>query len=295
MKKDLPVYNIRKISDFKSEDIIVSRFAPYLETHPNLCQPHKHDFFHMLLFTKGGGTHSIDFVTFPVTPFQMYFMIPGQVHSWDFEGEVDGIVINFTAPFFKAFLLNPSYLDQFPYFCGKPSTSVIYLPEELQPEILRLMTCIVQESEANQPNSADMIKVLLVALFINLGRLQHENLHLKLHHPQFNIFKKFIDLTDKNITTLRLPSEYADLLCISPNYLNMICNAIIAKPAGEIIRDRVVLEAKRLITNIDLSISEIAYQLNFKDASYFSKFFKKQTGLPPEDFRNSFARAGSCH
>ncbi len=292
MKKDLPVYNIGKISDFKHEDIIISRFAPYLETHPNLCHPHKHDFFHMLLFTKGGGRHSIDFITFPVTPFQMYFMIPGQVHSWDFEGEVDGIVINFAAPFFKAFLLNPNYLDQFPYFCGSPSTSVIYLPEEVQPEILRLMACILQESESDQPNSTDMIKVLLVTLFINLGRLQLENPNLKLHHPQFNIFKKFIELTDRNITTLRLPSEYAGLLSISPNYLNTICNAIIAKPAGEIIRDRVVLEAKRLIVNIDLSISEIAYQLNFKDTSYFSKFFKKQTGLPPEDFRNSFARAG---
>jgi AraC-like DNA-binding protein len=57
--------------------------------------------------------------------------------------------------------------------------------------------------------------------------------------------------------------------------------------AGELIRDRILLEAKRLLINLDLTISEIAYQLNFSDNSYFTKFFKKYTGQKPDEFRKS--------
>src|SRR5262249_37030955 len=142
MKKDIPVYDI---DHFTKEDIVVARFAPYLETHKNLRLPHKHSFYHLLLFTKGAGSHMIDFKTFPVEPYQMYFMIPGQVHSWDFEGEVDGYVINFSTPFFKAFLLNPEYIEQFPYFSGVSENSVISLPEGLRSKVVSLFEQILQE------------------------------------------------------------------------------------------------------------------------------------------------------
>jgi AraC family transcriptional regulator, transcriptional activator of pobA len=85
---------------------------------------------------------------------------------------------------------------------------------------------------------------------------------------------------------LKLPREYAELLHITPNHLNAICNEILGKPAGEVIRDRIVLEAKRLMINQELSIAQIGYKLNFSDNSYFSKFFKKYAGMTAEDFRH---------
>jgi AraC-like DNA-binding protein len=62
---------------------------------------------------------------------------------------------------------------------------------------------------------------------------------------------------------------------------------VLGKTAGEVIRDRKLLEAKRMLVNLDLNVSEIAYQLNFSDSSHFSKFFKKHTGRSPEEFRKS--------
>jgi AraC-like DNA-binding protein len=59
----------------------------------------------------------------------------------------------------------------------------------------------------------------------------------------------------------------------------------VGKTAGDLIRDRVVLEAKRLLVNADLSITQIAYELNFGDGSYFTKFFRKYAGVTPEEFR----------
>jgi AraC-like DNA-binding protein len=55
--------------------------------------------------------------------------------------------------------------------------------------------------------------------------------------------------------------------------------------AGELIRNRVLLEAKRMLTNPQLSISEISLKLNFSDNSYFTKFFKKLEDITPEEFR----------
>ena len=286
MKKDIPVYDISTISEFRKEDILISRFAPYLDTHPNLCLPHKHNFFHMLLFTKGSGHHAIDFKDFPVKPFQVYFMIPGQVHSWNFQGEVDGFVINCSLPFFRSFLLNPNYLEQFSFFSGAVDDCVIQLPDDIQPQVLRLFNSLLSESETAGLQSMDMIRVLLVQLFITVARLHTGNTSKQQHGASYAVFKKFLALIEQHLTDLKLPSEYAPLLHITPNHLNSVCNTIMGKSAGEIIRDRVVLEAKRMIVNVDLSIAEIAYKLNFKDASYFSRFFKKYTGQSPEEFRH---------
>jgi len=100
MKREFPVYGICKFSYSQQQDIIVKSLAPYLKAMRKLHFPHRHDFYHLILFSHGGGSHSIDFQRFTISPYQVYFMAPGQVHGWDFEGDVDGYVINFSADFF---------------------------------------------------------------------------------------------------------------------------------------------------------------------------------------------------
>jgi AraC-like DNA-binding protein len=92
-------------------------------------------------------------------------------------------------------------------------------------------------------------------------------------------------LLERHYLKLRWPKEYAALLYITPHHLNAICREFLGVSTGEAIRNRIILEAKRLLVNIDLSISEVSYQLNFNDNSYFTKLFKKQVGSTPEEFR----------
>jgi AraC-like DNA-binding protein len=92
-------------------------------------------------------------------------------------------------------------------------------------------------------------------------------------------------LIEKNYTRIKLPKEYAELLYITPNHLNALCNDVLGIPAGEVIRNRVILEAKRMLVNRDMTVQEIADHLNFADNSYFTKFFKKQVSMTPEEFR----------
>ena len=106
MAKDkFPVYDISQLAEFKHHDLLISQFAPYLAIHKNLQQAHKHNFYHLVFFTEGNGSHTIDFEKFDVKPYQLYFMIPGQVHQWNFEGKVDGYVVNFSPNFFQSFLV----------------------------------------------------------------------------------------------------------------------------------------------------------------------------------------------
>ncbi len=288
MKKSFPIYDICTLSEFKQDDILISRFAPYLKSHHNLHLAHKHTFYHLVFFTKGGGNHAIDFQSFPVKPGQIYFMIPGQVHSWSFEGEVDGYVINFSVPFFQSFLLQPDYLEQFPFFSGAPQDGVINLPENLHQEIIQLFEQIITESEVPGRLALDMVRALMLQLFINISRLTFPQ-HSKNTTPyNYTLLRNFQKLIEKNYTTLKLPKDYAALLYITPNHLNALCNDVLDISAGELIRNRIVLEAKRLLVNLGLTISEVADQLNFADYSYFTKYFKKQTGVTPEEFRKQF-------
>ncbi len=285
MKNHFPIYDVNSLSEFRQEDILIRRFAPYLSIHENLRDAHKHSFYHVMLFTEGAGTHTIDFQTFPVEPYQMYFMVPGQVHSWQFEGKVDGFVLNFSVSFLQSLLLKPNYLEQFPFFNGTVSEAVISLPETLQPKMLDLFERLVDESETDARMSVDMVQTLMLQVFILAGRLSLEKVSSGANPYSYVLLKNFQRLIENNYSTLRLPKDYAELLFITPNHLNSLCNSTLGLSAGEIIRNRITLEAKRLLTNHALTITEISYQLNFKDNSYFSKFYKKQTGMTPEEFR----------
>lgn len=287
MKKGFPVYDICKLSDYQQDDVLISRFGTYLKKHKDLHFPHKHNFYHLVLFTKGAGSHTIDFKMFDVKPYQVYFMTPGQVHSWDFEGEVDGYLVHFSTEFFPSFLLAGDYFQQFTFFSGDVDDAVINLTPEFRPGIIRLFEDIIAESEHDGRMSADMIRLLLLQIFIQLSRMDKNGSVKRPSVYNYTLIKNFKRLIEKNFTKLRLPREYAELLYITPNHLNAVSNDVLGIPAGEMIRNRVLLEAKRLLINQDMSICEIAYQLNFNDNSYFTKFFKNYTDITPEDFRKN--------
>lgn len=285
MKNEIPIYDISSLGGFRKEDIIVSKFGPYSKTHQHLHYPHRHNFYHMVLFTEGAGFHSIDFENFQVIPWQIYFMIPGQVHSWSFEGPVDGYVVNFSSTYFQSFLLLTDYLQKFNFFNGVVKDSVLQVPDNCRGEIKAIFEEVLVTGSQNKRFSEDYIKVLLLKLFIMLSDLLVEKTEEYVSSYNFTLLKNFQQLIERNYTSLRLPKEYAELLYITPNHLNALCNDLLGMPAGEVIRNRVILEAKRLLVNLELPISEISFQLNFNDNSYFTKFFKKYVGMTPEEFR----------
>ena len=272
---------------FKQDDILISRFAPYLGHHKNLHAAHRHTFYHLVLFTEGTGTHTIDFESFDVKPGQIYFMVPGQVHSWAFEGKTDGYIINFSAAFFQSFLLKPGYIESLSFFSGSLPDSVINLPVPVYLKVKDLFEDIIKEWESNEAMGMDLVRVLMLQLLIAVNRLNEGAVNKGPDSYNLILLKNFRKLIEEHFVDLKLPREYAELLYITPNHLNAVCKDLLGMQAGEVIRDRTMLEAKRLLTNPQQSIAEIAFALNFSDNSYFTKFFKKLAGVTPEEFRKT--------
>lgn len=285
MKSEIPIYDIKTISEYKRDDFLVSRFGPYSVIHKNLHATHRHNFYHIVLFTEGTGSHSIDFHNIIVKPYQIYFMIPGQVHSWNFESEVNGYVINFSNSFFQSFLSKSDFLDDFAFFNGTVQDSVIQIPEEMQERITALFEELLLEGNGNKEFGMSMVRALMLKVFILISRLNAPVSTEMGNAYNYMLLKNFRKLIDSNYLVLKLPKYYAELLYITPNHLNALCKDLLGISAGEVIRNRIFLEAKRLLINRDLTIAEISDYLNFTDNSYFSKAFKKHVGLAPELFR----------
>lgn len=285
MKSEFKVYDICEFSLDRQQDIIVSRFAVYLKNLKNLHFPHRHDFYHLILFTQGGGSFSIDFQNFEIIPYRAYFMAPGQVHGWDFEGDMDGYVINFSTQFFQSFLLKSDYLDQFYFLNGIAGDSVIDILEEQRTSIIQIFENAVIEMEKQQRFKTDAVRVWILQLFLQIGNTYVRSEVHAADSYNMTLLRNFEKLIEQNYLNLRLPKQYAELLFITPNHLNALCNEALGKSAGDLIRNRIALEAKRMLINFSLTVTEIAYALNFEDNSYFCKFFKKQAGLSPDGFR----------
>jgi len=283
-----PTFEIHNLDANKLTDDImnVDRFQMYLSNNPHLNVAHKHTFYHLVYFTKGGGDHVIDFETFPVQKGMIYFMRPGQVHKWNFKGNVDGYAINFSPLFFTRYLLGANVPDLFSFFNGNAKEQVIVLDKEAQNIAVTLFEEMLTEKNKEAKQTPLMIATLMMQLFITVSR-QVNDLQKTTGKPNYNhiIFRNFQLLIDEHFRNLKLPKDYAALLYITPAHLNAICKEMLDTSAGEVIRNRIILEAKRLLINFDLSIQFIALELNFPDASYFVKFFKKYVGSTPEAFR----------
>jgi AraC family transcriptional activator of pobA len=285
VKTEIPLYDIKTFEEYKNQGILASRFGHYAKNHKHLHTAHKHSFYHLVFFTSGSGNHFIDFKKYPVEPGMIYFMIPGQVHSWDFTEAPDGYVVNFSAEYFHSFLYNATYLEHLNIFSGNIEQQVFVVPEPLQAQLLQTFEEILSEGVVKQTYDNDLVRTLLLQVFLKVERLTNSESTKAADSYNYTLYRNFQHLIAKRFKDLKLPKEYASLLYITPNHLNALCKDIIGLSAGELIRAQVILEAKRLLVNHNLNIADISEALQFKDHSYFIRFFKKYEGVTPDKFR----------
>ena len=103
----------------------------------------------------------------------------------------------------------------------------------------------------------------------------------------FQIMRDYKNLLDQNIHFLKSPAEYAAMLNISEVYLNEVTKKTTGFTAGYWIRNKIILETKRLLVYTQLNSKEIAYAMGYDNYAYFNRFFKKETGMTPLEFRKS--------
>lgn len=287
VKKLLPIYNIKHFKeDTLNTDFYANYFIPHIKHHHIVAEPHKHDFYLIVLFTKGSGTHEIDFNTYDIKPGTVFLMRPGQMHHWVLSKDIDGFVFFHTGNFYdKGFTLS-SILD-YPFFNSIHNPPQVLLKKKAFEELQKTFKTIVEEYQASELMKYEKIHSLISLVYIELSRhylpatkIENETYLLKLRK-----LEHFIDVYFK---TKKYPHEYAGLMNISEKHLNRICKECLNKTTSELIAERIIIEAKRLLIHKQQSVSEIAANLGFDDNSYFSRFFKKNCGETPIHFLKKY-------
>lgn len=173
------------------------------------------------------------------------------------------------------------------YF-GSSNLPIIHLSEK-DIDILGTvwkMLCIEMESRDNL--QLEMLQMMLKRILILCTRVYKNQHNYESVEPQkVNIIKSFNFLVEQHFREKHTVSEYADLLNKSPKTLANLFKKISDKTPLELIRNRRMLEARRLLSYTQEAISDIGYQIGFNDIQSFSRFFKKNEGLSPSDFRES--------
>lgn len=294
MQKKIPTYSICNLigADQCAAEFQIKRLHAYLDQTTDMVFPHRHAFFQIVLFTEGSGRHAIDFDQYTVKPHQVYYMSPGQIHSWEFDPGTDGFVVNFNESFFTAVCHNPNFVTDFPIFNTISGRPVNVLETECCSEVHGLMERMLFEFESDHEFKQEILRALLMQTLVLLSRNMPESSRTAATRHQVTVLHNFEKLIEQHYREKRLPREYAEMLFLTPNHLNALTNAVVGKSAGELIRDRVILEAKRLLVNSDYTVTQIADILNFEDNAYFTRFFKKYTGMSPEYFRQHYEQKG---
>jgi len=285
MDKHIPSYDLYKTLDtslgfelYKLEEA----YNPYDGT-----TPHRHNYFEILFFREGGGFHEIDFNSYPVHENALHFISPEQVHQLRRDRHVTGYVISFAKDFCYEESADPGFVERFPFFNNPYAAPVVHMQtEEQKKSLLHLLSSIEKECLSQDDDKRNILFSYLSILLIYAKRLYAPAAESGKALPvRSELTHKFKLLVEKNFREIKSVAEYAALLNISAGHLNDTVQRDTGKTASEMIHERIILEAKRLLYHSAKSIKEIAFILHYDDPSYFVKFFKTHMNNTPENFR----------
>ena len=287
--KNLPVYDIQDFKlPVKSEPVFyVNLFQDHLRANPFVQKPHKHNFYILILITHGSGTHTIDFVTYPVKPQTVFFLSPGQVHSWQLSNDIAGYILFFNLDFYLlGFPANK--LQQYPFLNTQLQAPVLNLSVEQTEPIIQIFQELWHETQQKGWKHQDLIRNYIDVLLIRLARFYFlQNSNSLSAAGNFTDLQKLEALVELHYKQHKPASFYAQLMNLSLKQLNQQVKQALGKSVTDLIQNRLILEASRLLLHTDMNITRIAAELGYFDNSYFTRFFKKRSGQTPEQFRQA--------
>jgi AraC family transcriptional regulator, transcriptional activator of pobA len=286
--EQLPVYSLHNFSspERKSQQFQVELFDA--NRHFSVKYPHRHDFFEVLYLQKGSGYHVIDGNKYEIKPPCVFFMSPGQAHKLELSNDIEGYIFIFTADFYLLNRNNQNSLIEFPFFYSIHQDNPPLLLENGN-DILFLESLFrksITEIDRNGDQAVEMLRSILDLILTTCASRYQVNENLLNKGKGQILVKRFFHLIEENNQKNLSLSDYAGMIGITPNHLTQIVKLLTGKTSSQIIKAKQLLEIKRLLVHTNLSVSEIANQLNFEDQSYFTKFFKRETGLTPIQYRN---------
>ncbi|MBS1600781.1 MAG: helix-turn-helix domain-containing protein [Bacteroidetes bacterium] len=246
-------------------------------------KPHRHDYEEIIIVSKGNPQHFIDFNKETITPPIVIYVAQGKIHQFLPDTKTEGWAIRYKTEFIpeSRFHFYSNFLDNINY----PFESA-----ECTSKLDTMCALMLDEYKLAHPDFI-MIKHLLLALLSKLeqegkNRFRQES---NSNNTQLISFNNFLKIVEANYKRPEGVEFYADKMNMSVRNLNLICHSIFNMSVSEIVETRKLIEARQLLLNTDLSISEIGYELGYNEKAYFTRVFSKKTGLTPTEFRNQMS------
>jgi AraC family transcriptional activator of pobA len=249
-------------------------------------EPHRHAYHELVWVHDGHGRHLIDGEPVDFGPRTLTLIAKGQVHQFKEADDVSAVVVRFDDEWLTG---SRRWL-----FAGGACTALSVPPDEA-PRFEALLDVLRAEIERPAgPESAELRRHLLASVLLWAQRWREAQLEGRgASGPDVELHRQFQELLERDYASSHEARHYADELGVTTGTLSRTLTRLTGRSTKQLITDRVILEAARLLRFSDLSIKEIAARLGFTDQFAFSKAFKRQRGEAPLDFREQATSPGA--
>ena len=289
MKNLIPRYTFYK-NKYGSELLIDVVELKYVKKFLSQSSVHTRTYYDITFVTEGEGKFSIDNQTNEAASRDVFFSKPGEIRNWDTRHIVNGYALIFEDEFLSSLFKDSLFVQHLSFFQSGKTSSKLQLPDELYMRILQILHNIKTEIDSYRQNDVYVLRALLYEVLMLLDR-EYKKVNMEEETTSKEVgnihIDKFMKLVESHLKEQHSVQYYADKLCITPNYLNEIVTSTKGISAKQYIRNKVMDEAKRLLTYTDFPISDIAFELHFSTVSYFIRSFRQYTGTTPLLYRRT--------
>jgi AraC-like DNA-binding protein/mannose-6-phosphate isomerase-like protein (cupin superfamily) len=287
LAKDIRTYTFPEFEENNSSFSLRRLEDLYRIKHGESDIPHRHDYYTIIFFEKGAGTHIVDFTEYKIEDHSIYFIVPGQMHQVIPTSEPKGWTMKFTDEFLISNSISDKLINGIYLFNEFGQSPPLSINEMQMPVYLNIISQIEFFSNSLESYTQEAVGALMKLFFIQSNN--HCSVH-KSNNPQLQettnqLLHSFKQLLNKHYASMHLVSDYADKLNVTADYLNKTVKNITGKSAKEHIQTKIIIEAKRSLLFSEISSKELAYELGFEESAHFNNFFKKITGQTPSEFR----------
>lgn len=257
---------------------------------PDVEDLHRHTFYEIIWVDEGRSRQIIDYQEYQLAPESLFFISPGQLHYFEEWEPLRGGSILFTDAFFLLNQQNTDKLFELSFLDNFYANPLLQLSSADFGDIRQTIDLLDRERQRPDytPAIAQPLLHVLVAQIQRCVNAQHEQPVSRRYLIQY---KQLKTLLDTHYTENQPVSFYASALHITPHHLNLVCRQVTGRTASDVVRSRSMLEAKRLLSFTDLTITEVATRLNFMDPSYFARVFRAETGQSPATFKQAMSES----
>nr|WP_321373164.1 helix-turn-helix transcriptional regulator [uncultured Bacteroides sp.] len=287
LPKDIRTYTLSEFEEFNTSFSIKKLEDLYRMKHGESDIPHRHDYYTIIFFEKGEGTHIVDFTEYQIEDNSIYFIVPGQMHQVIPTSEPKGWTMKFTDEFLIANSISDKLINGIYLFNEFGQSPPLSINEAQMSVYLNIISQIDYFSESLESYTQEAIGALMKLFFIqsnNHCSLQ-KNDNPQLMETTNQLLHLFKQLLNKHYTSMHMVSDYANKLNVTADYLNKTVKSITGKSAKDHIQSKIIIEAKRSLLFTEISSKELAYELGFEESAHFNNFFKKITAQTPSEFR----------